>query len=178
VSGTLSLSGVALVLSGALPPAALNGPTVTLNGLATPGGLDASMWFEWGATTNYGNVTATQSVSGLTRTASFSQTLAGLAAGQYQFRAVGSNGLHFAFGQNQSFTLLNGAPRLSIEKLAGNQVRLLWPTNAAGFTLQANTDLNTANWNAAGLPLSVIGTNNAALDSTTSGQKFYRLFHP
>lgn len=175
--GTL-LNGVASVLSGALPPAALNGPTATLNGLATPGGLDASVWFEWGTTTNYGNVTATQSVSAVTRAAGFSQTLAGLAAGQYQFRAVGSNGLHFSFGLNQSFTLLNGAPRLSIEKLAGDQVRLLWPTSAVGFTLQANADLNTANWNAVP-PLPVVnGTNNAVSNSTAGGQRFYRLFKP
>jgi hypothetical protein len=176
-SGTL-LNGVASVLSGALPPAALNGPTVTLNGLATPGGLDGSVWFEWGPTTNYGNVTAAQSVSAVTRTAGFSEMLAGLAAGQYQFRAMGSNGLSTALGLNQSFTLLNGSPRLSIEKLAGDQVRLLWPTNAVGFTLQANADLNTANWLGAGPPISVVGTNNAAVDSTVGRQKFYRLFKP
>jgi hypothetical protein len=177
VSGTL-LNGVASVLSGALPPIALNGPTATLNGMVTPGGLDASMWFEWGTTTNYGNVTTTQAVSAVTRTASFSETLAGLTAGTYQFRAVGSNGLHFSFGQNQSFTLLNGAPRLSIEKLAGEQVRLLWPTSAEGFTLQANADLNTTNWSAAGAPPSVAGTNNVVLEPTTGSRRFYRLFHP
>jgi autotransporter-associated beta strand protein len=177
ISGTL-LNGVASIVSGALPPAALNGPTVTLNGVASPGGLDASMWFEWGATTNYGNVTATQSVSAVTRAAGFSQTLAGLAAGVYQYRAVGSNGLHFSFAQNQSFTLLNGAPLLSIEAAAIGQIRLLWPTSAVGFTLQANADLNTANWSSAGTPPTVVGTNNAVLDSTTSSQRFYRLFHP
>lgn len=177
ISGTL-LNGVASVLSGALPPAALNGPTVTLNGLATPGGLDASVWFEWGPTTNYGNVTAPQSVSAVSRTAGFSQTLAGLAAGQYQFRAAGSNGLHFSFGQNQSFTLLNGAPLLSIEAVTAGQVRLLWPTNAVGFTLQVNTDLNTTNWVGSGAPFSAVGTNYFALDPTTNRRAFYRLLHP
>jgi len=79
----------------------------------------------------------------------------------------------------QSFTLLNGAPLLSIETAAGGQVRLLWPTNAVGFTLQTNPDLNTTNW-AAGSELGVfiVGTNSAALDATTSRQKFYRLFRP
>jgi hypothetical protein len=172
------LNGVASVLSGALAPGTLNGPTATLNGLASPGGLDASMWFEWGATTNYGHITAGQSVSAVARTASFSETLAGLPAGVYQFRAAGSNGLHFSFGLNQTFTLLNGAPLLSIEAVAGGMVRLLWPTNAVGFTLQSNTDLNTANWSATALPLSVVGTNHVALDSTTNRQTFYRLIHP
>jgi hypothetical protein len=47
-----------------------------------------------------------------------------------------------------------------------------------GFTLQANADLNTANWSSAGTPPTVVGTNNVVLDSTTGNQRFYRLFHP
>ncbi len=177
VSGVL-LNGVASVLSGALPPAALDGPTATLNGLATPDGLDASVWFEWGKTTNYGQVTAAQSVSAVSRAAGFSETLLGLSAGEYQFRAVGSNGLHFSFGLNRSFLLLKGAPVLSIEKLAGDQVRLLWPTSAVGFTLEANADLTTVNWNTAS-PLPVVnGTNHTVINSTAGRQKFYRLVRP
>jgi len=68
---------------------------------------------------------------------------------------------------------------LSIEAVTAGQVRLLWPTNAVGFTLQSNPDLNTTNWSSVpALPVSVVGTNNVALDATTSGRKFYRLFHP
>ncbi len=177
VPGSL-LNGVGSVLSGAQPPSALNGPSVTLNGMATPGGLDSSVWFEWGATTNYGNVTPAQSVNAISRTAGFSQPLNGLAAGQYQFRAVGSNGLSTVFGQNQSFTLLNGAPRLQIEPLSANQVRLLWPTNAVGFSLQANLDLNTPNWSTSTSPLAVDGTNHVVVDAAAGSQRFYRLFHP
>jgi hypothetical protein len=47
-----------------------------------------------------------------------------------------------------------------------------------GFTLQANADLNTTNWSAAGAPPSVAGTNNLVLEPTTGSQRFYRLFHP
>ena len=69
-------------------------------------------------------------------------------------------------------------PVLAIEKAPPSFVRLLWPTNAVGFTLQSNTNLNTTNWTAA-LPLPVItGTNNIVLDSMTNSQRFYRLFHP
>ncbi len=177
LGGTL-LNGVASVPSGALPPAALNGPTVTLTGLATPGGLDASVWFEWGPTTNYGHATPARPVSAVSRAAGFVEMLAGLAPRDYQFRAVGSNGLHFAFGLNQSFTLLNGAPVLNIERLAGSQVRLLWPTNLAAFSLQTNLDLVSSNWIGAALPTSVIGTNHAAVESTAGRQKYYRLFKP
>jgi hypothetical protein len=177
ISGTL-LNGVASVLSGALPPPALNGPTVTLNGLASPGGIDAGVWFEWGTTTNYGKVTATHAVSSVLRTAGFSETLAGLPAGTYQYRAVGSNGLNIRFGLNQSFTLLNGTPLLSIEKQAGDQVRLLWPTNAVGFTLQSNPDLNPIHWISTGLSPSVIDTNNVVVNTASGNQRYYRLFRP
>ena len=57
-------------------------------------------------------------------------------------------------------------------------VRLRWPTNAAGFTLQSNTNLNTVNWAAALLASSVVGTHNVVVDSTTTNQNFYRLFRP
>ena len=69
-------------------------------------------------------------------------------------------------------------PVLTIEKASSLTVRLLWPTNAVGFDLQSNTNLITTSWSAANLPLSVVGTNHAALDSTTNSPRFYRLFHP
>jgi autotransporter-associated beta strand protein len=69
-------------------------------------------------------------------------------------------------------------PALTIEKAPPSSVRLRWPTNAAGFTLQSNTNLNTTNWTAA-LPLPVItGPNNVVTNTDSGGQKFYRLFHP
>jgi autotransporter-associated beta strand protein len=177
ISGALT-NGAASVLSGALPPDALNGPTVTLNGLALPGGADATVWFEWGTTTNYEHVTAAQAVGSGFRNVSFFQSLTGLTAGEYQFRAAGSNGVSTFFGLNHSFTLLHGAPLLRIETLASDQVRLLWPANAAGFTLQSNTNLNTTNWVFAPPAPAVVGTNNVVINTTEGAHKFYRLFHP
>jgi fibronectin-binding autotransporter adhesin len=69
-------------------------------------------------------------------------------------------------------------PVLTIEKLQPASVRLLWPTNATGFVLQANTNLSTTHWSDPLLPSSILGTNNAALDLTTNNQRFYRLVHP
>jgi autotransporter-associated beta strand protein len=69
-------------------------------------------------------------------------------------------------------------PVLTIERLQPASVRLLWPTNATGFVLQANTNLSTTSWTDPLLPSSILETNNAALDLTTNSQRFYRLVHP
>ena len=66
-------------------------------------------------------------------------------------------------------------PRLSIQRVPPNAVRLLWPTNPSGFNLEFNTDLNGANWQSAS-PASVVeGTNNVVTNATTSPQQFYRV---
>ncbi len=67
--------------------------------------------------------------------------------------------------------------RLAIELLFANAVRLLWPTNPAGFNLESNTNLATTNWVGASPP-TVIGTNNVVTNTTTGSQKFYRLRKP
>ncbi len=66
-------------------------------------------------------------------------------------------------------------PLLSIEPVPPNAVRLLWPTNPAGFNLQANTNLSTTNWVAAGPSPSITGTNNVVTNATLPAQQFYRL---
>ena len=69
-------------------------------------------------------------------------------------------------------------PVLAIEKAPPSSVRLRWPTNAVGFTLQSNTNLNTTNWVFAPPAPTVVGTNNVVMNATNGSQKFYRLFKP
>lgn len=66
-------------------------------------------------------------------------------------------------------------PRLSIERVPPNSVRLLWPTNPSGFNLEFNTNLATANWQSASPAPAVVGTNNVVTNTTTSPQQFYRV---
>ncbi len=66
-------------------------------------------------------------------------------------------------------------PRLSIERVPPNAVRLLWPTNPSGFNLEFNTNLATANWQSASPAPIVVGTNNVVTNATTSPQQFYRV---
>jgi len=82
---------------------ASNGTPNILSGIANPEGTNTFVWFEWGATTNYGNATAAQSVGSGTSNTNFSQALTGISGGlTYQFRAVASNNLGVAYGTNQT----------------------------------------------------------------------------
>jgi hypothetical protein len=86
-----------------LPASAVTEAAATLNGVATPGGVSASGWFEWGLSTNHGNVTPAQAL-GSTGTTNFSQTLTGLPFGTvFHFRAVGSNNFGIDYGSDQTF---------------------------------------------------------------------------
>jgi autotransporter-associated beta strand protein len=69
-------------------------------------------------------------------------------------------------------------PALTIERVAPASVRLRWPTNDQGFTLQFSTNLSAADWAAAGPLPAVTGTNNVVTNAAAGGRKFYRLFKP
>jgi hypothetical protein len=64
-------------------------------------------------------------------------------------------------------------PSLSIE-LVGGDIRVLWPTSAAGYSLQSTTSLSPASWGAAGGTLTVEGDNNVVTLPAT-GTQFFRL---
>jgi len=85
-------------------PAGITSDTAILKGIANPGLTNASAWFEWGETTNYGNVTAVQPLGNADSNTNFNQSLSGLTENTtYHYRAVASNGLGISFGLNASF---------------------------------------------------------------------------
>lgn len=69
------------------------------------------------------------------------------------------------------------APILTVVRQPGAIV-LTWPTNFQDYTLQQNTDLNTANWVAPPEATSPAGTNYQSTLQTTNGPRFFRLQHP
>jgi hypothetical protein len=79
--------------------------SATLNGTVNPVGWPTTAWFQWGATTNYGNLTpATDLGSGIS-TLPFSAQLAGLTPNvTYHFRIAATNDYGLAYGSDQSFT--------------------------------------------------------------------------
>ena len=87
-----------------LPVSAAGATNATLNGTVNPNGTPAFAWFQWGATTNYGNSTPAQALGGGSANLNFSQLLAGLSVdAKYHFRVVASNSASLVFGANQSF---------------------------------------------------------------------------
>ncbi len=84
---------------------------VTMNGSASSCGLPTAVWFEWGETTAYGNVTPPIDVGSDVTTTNFSQLLAGLHGGDiYHYRAVSSNSLGIAHGADANFTTIEVVP--------------------------------------------------------------------
>jgi T5SS/PEP-CTERM-associated repeat protein len=110
--GTLT-NGIAFVPSGILPftaaaetllASAVGAGAVVLNGLANPEGTNTSAWFEWGTTTNYGNLTPPQAVGSGAGGTNFSQVVLGLTPiTVHHCRAVASNIFGVALGNNQVF---------------------------------------------------------------------------
>jgi len=99
---TLSPTGPPVVITN---PAtnALNS-SATLNGIVDPHGLSTSVQFQYGTTTGYGSVTASQMVGGntyLNLTASISGLLASTT---YHFRIVATNSAGTAHGGDRTFT--------------------------------------------------------------------------
>jgi hypothetical protein len=65
------------------------------------------------------------------------------------------------------------APSLAIELVGGN-IRVIWPTSAAGYSLQSTTSVSPASWGPAGGTLTVEGDNNVVTLPAT-GTQFFRL---
>ena len=76
--------------------------TSTLNGIAGPNGLPSRAWFEWGATTNYGQITSPTSLEASTGVKRMSAMVSNLVTGEiYHARLVVSNAAGVAFGMDQ-----------------------------------------------------------------------------
>jgi uncharacterized repeat protein (TIGR03803 family) len=65
-------------------------------------------------------------------------------------------------------------PQLTITAF-GSNVILTWPTNAAGFTLQSNTNLASSNWSIVSPSAVVVNAQNTVTNSIIVTRKFYRL---
>lgn len=86
----------------------------TLKGTANPNGTNATAWFEWGPTTNYGNVTPAQAVGGGSSAVAVSATVSNLAhLTTYHYRLVASNVVFRADGADRDFTTLPALPVVS-----------------------------------------------------------------
>ncbi len=113
--GTFSVDDVAIygaVANGGVPlttNANATGTTTssaTLNATVDPNGAAAVVYFVYGTSINYGDITASASVSG---PATISQTLAGLTSyTTYHYRVIAANSTGITLGPDQAFTTAVG----------------------------------------------------------------------
>jgi subtilisin-like proprotein convertase family protein len=84
------------------PAQSVTGNNAQLNGMATPNGLPATAWFEWGTNTLYGNQTPPVSVGAGYNVVYTPNQISGLVANvPYHFRLVVSNALAVVYGFDQ-----------------------------------------------------------------------------
>ncbi len=87
-----------------LPASGLTQTAATLNGAVNPGGSNTTAWFEFGFSTNYGNITPPRALGSGDANTNFSETLSGLIPGVvYHYRAAASNSSGTVFGADESF---------------------------------------------------------------------------
>ena len=65
-------------------------------------------------------------------------------------------------------------PTLNIQGWPTNQVRLSWYTAFTNYSLQSEPGFSGP-WGDPGLPVSIVGSENVALDTNRPGPKYYRL---
>jgi hypothetical protein len=110
--GTL-VGGPVFVRSGLLPfspsvdtllAVLVNSNSAVWHGVANPEGTNTTVWFEWGTSFLYGNVTAPQAIGSGSTNVAFSQLITGLSNGVvYHFRAVASNQLGVVYGDDRLY---------------------------------------------------------------------------
>ena len=83
-------------------------------------------------------------------------------------------------GNDVSLTQLAATqqPLLNLQRALQTNVVLSWATNFTGYTLEANTNLNTNVWAVVSPPPAVSGTNNVVTNNTSGVQRLYRLRAP
>jgi PKD repeat protein len=92
----------------------------TLNGTVNSGGAATTVYFHYGLTTNYGSLSASNSLAAGNTTVSVSNLLVGLAPGtRYHFQLVGSNSFGVEFGGDLTFTTSAGAPTVTTLAASG-----------------------------------------------------------
>ena len=95
-----------------LPATLITTTSATMNANANAGGAAAAAWFQWGTTTNYGNLTGPQAIGNGTANVAVGLPITGLAFGTtYHYRAVATNIVGTSVGGDQAFaTPLPPAP--------------------------------------------------------------------
>ena len=105
----ITVTAPPIVITNAATDVAIS--SARLNGTVNPQGLITSVRFQYGTTTNYGLVSASQNFHG-TKTQNVSANVSGLAASTaYHFQIVATNGSGTTFGSDRTFTTRSAGGR-------------------------------------------------------------------
>lgn len=116
-SGTFSVDDVAIngTVTGAFPSITINPATAlttssaTLNAAVNPNGAATTVYFVFGTTTDYGDVTPSQTIPAGTTDVSIQQLLTGLRSyTTYHYKVIAANSSGTAAGSDQTFTTVAG----------------------------------------------------------------------
>jgi hypothetical protein len=112
----------------------------TLNGTVNPSGSLTAAWFQWGTTTNYGNLTAATGMGSGTNALPLSAPLVGLTPGvTYHYRVAATNSNGTGYSSDGSFTTL-GPPEvwtLSAAAVTATNAMLNGTVNPNGYPTTA-----------------------------------------
>jgi hypothetical protein len=127
-----------------LPANSLISTSAVLRALVNPNVALTRYWFEWGATTNYGNSTPRFTLPVGSLDVPINQTLIGLTPGAtYHFRSVATNIAGTTFGTNQTFAWRNTRPVIfSYRPVPGGNFRIEFTgVSPQIYRVEASSDL-------------------------------------
>ena len=110
---TFATTAAAIPTATTLPPSNVSGGNATMNGIVNPNGDPTTVYFQYGATTNYGSTSATSNLGAGDTAQSVSANLSGLSAGAVvHYRVVAANSVGTNYGadvvlQTQVFVNIN-----------------------------------------------------------------------
>ena len=186
VGQTIPFSTLPLPAATTTPVTLITTSGADLHAIVNPNGRATNAWFEWGATTSFGNILDNSSLGSGTDNVTINATLSGLLpAKTYHYRIVANNSVGTSVGNTIDFNTAGGVPTVGTK-----QYTLLSPT---GATLNGDVNpsgLATFAWFEYGTTTSFgsildntsrgSGTDNVPMSAALSGlapgtQIFYRV---
>jgi hypothetical protein len=165
----LSRAPSGLIQVTTLPATAIASLSATLNGTINPAGGTNTVWFQWGATTSYGNTTPTINPGTGATNVPVSGVISGLSPGTtYHFRLAGTNTAGTNFGLDQAFTTLPGTnANLSALLLSAGTLTPAFASNILNYTANITNSTSSSVTITATTP-----DNSASLQMRLNGGAF------
>ena len=166
-----------------LPATQITSSNATLNGTVNPVGLATTIWFEWGATTGYGNTTRSPNPRSGYSNISISDTLAGLLPGiTYHFRAVANSFAGKFYGPDLTFTTLPTPPTvstLSASQISGSGATLNGTVNPGGAATTVWFEYGLTTSYGSSTATTNVGTGNSPIPASAAvtGFTFGATYH-